>query len=842
MLFAATASFFAAGFAYQQYAARPPPTRHDSRPSALPADIPDFTGRHEETIRLRMLLRSSAAPGGPRAVVVSALSGKGGVGKTRLAVHVAHLVMRDYPDGQLYVNLRGAEGDAIDANVVLRGFLSDLGVSDSAIPESTEDRARLYRTTLAGRKVLVVLDNARDEPQVRPLLPGSPTCAVLVTSRTRLVGLDGTALMTLDVLSSDEAVELLGRIAGVQRTAAEPEEARQIVRLCGYLPLAVRVAGAQLAVRPNQTLRGLAARLADEKSRLGHLQVGDVEVRSSLAIGYRQRPGDERRLFRLLGGLRFADIPAWAVAALVDVDLATAERMADTLVDAGLLDSVGEDSAGQFRYRMHDLLLLIAREMTEQEDAASLRQAAVTSVLAGYLAAAQLAVAMLDGSGAKGQPPDAEPTAGMRRLGVFQAIMVDAAAWLRAELENLTLAVEQACDAEQWMIAYELAITLTDYYDTYSLWEQWEKSHTRALIAARRTGERAVEADLLWRLGRRYRYGRPDQALSALRACIGLYRELGNQMGEACALLEMGVVYREQGLLAEARRAYSECLPIFTERGDRRRQAYTLRRLAFVETDQAAILDAITHFQQCLALLHGFDDVRWTARTLRGLSIACRLMQRYPEAEDAASQALAAFRATGDDRGAGYAMLDLGDLRAEQGRLREASELLLEAITLFRAVSDERGEAYAALDLASVQGWQGQYDDAVASAARARSLSLAVHDRRGASWADLCTADLLREQGELAAAAEIYEKCLTAFTKLGDHVGMAHILLRRGIVQVRLGEAEAGRSSWREAAELYGKAHMPDSDQLNEWLAHQPAEPRMRGGIGRLRFPRSELG
>jgi tetratricopeptide (TPR) repeat protein len=460
----------------------------------------------------------------------------------------------------------------------------------------------------------------------------------------------------------------------------------------------------------------------------------------------------------------------------------------------------------------------------------------VTSVLTAYLAAARLAVAMLD-TGARGQSPEVEPAAGLSRLGVFQAIVTDASAWLRAELENLTLAVEQACDAGQWMIACQLAITMTDYYDTCSLWEQWEKSHTCALTAARRMGERAVEADLLWRLGRRYRYGRPDKALPALEACIHLHRELGDQMGEARALLEIGVVYREQGLLAEARRAYSDCLPIFTERGDRRQQAYTLRRLAFVETDQAAIPDAITHFQQCLAILSEFDDVRWTARTLRGLSIACRLMQRYSEAEDAASQALAAFRATGDDRGSGYAMLDLGGLRAEQGRLRESSELLLDAITLFQTVSDERGEAYAVLDLASVQGWQGQHDNAVASAARARSLCLAVRDRRGSTWADLCMADLLREQGDLAAAVETYKKCLTAFTELGDHVGTAHLLLRRGIAEVRLGETEAGRSSWREAAELYSQAQMPDSDQLNEWLAGQPAEPRMRGGIGRLRFP-----
>lgn len=478
--------------------------------------------------------------------------------------------------------------------------------------------------------------------------------------------------MSLDVLTSEEAFDLLGRIAGAERITAQRDEAQEIVRLCGYLPLAVRVAGAQLAIRPTQTVRGLTARLINEKSRLSQLRVGDIEVRSSLAIGYSQQPPAERRLFGMLGGLRFADVPAWAVAALLGVDLATAERMADSLVDAGLLDAAGEDPAGQFRYRMHDLLRLIAREMTDRGDRAQ-RRAAETSMLVAYLKAARLAAALLDSTEIRGREPKAESTAGLSRLGVFQAIVVDPASWLRVELDNLTLAVEQAYDVEQWMIACELAITLTDYYDTYSLWEQWERSHSGALAAARRMGDRAIEADILWRLGRRYRHGRPDQALSTYDACIRLYRETGDRKGEASALLEAGVVHREQGSLAEAHRAYAACLLIFAELDDRHMQAHALRRLAFLETDQAAIPEAITHFQQSLAILEAFGDVRWIARTLRGLSIACRLMRLHADAEDAATRALAAFRAVDDDRGAGYALLDLGDLRAEQGRLDEAS-------------------------------------------------------------------------------------------------------------------------------------------------------------------------
>jgi tetratricopeptide (TPR) repeat protein len=699
---------------------------------------------------------------------------------------------------------------------------------------------------LADTRTLVVLDNASSADQVRPLLPGSPTCLVVVTSRDRLAGLvvkEGARLLSLDVLPPEEAIDLLGRIAGADRVAAQRDEAARIVRLCGYLPLAVRVAATQLAIRPNQSLRSLSDRLADEKSRLQHLRVGDVEVRSTLAIGYSRLLADERRAFRLLGTLRFADIPAWVVATLAECDLTTAEQLAERLIDVGLLDSADEDAAGQFRYRLHDLLRLLARERTEQEDSASQRNAAVESVLAAHLSAAKLAVLQLQRRASATQPPGSDGMSSLERLGVRRSIAADAAVWLRVELENLTLAVEQACDAGQWAIACELAVTLTDYYDTQSLWEQWERSHTRALAAARHMGDRALEADILWRLGRRYRYGRPDDALGAYDACIRLYRELGDRQGEGCALLEVGVVHREQGRLAEARSAYADCLATFVELGDRRREAYTLRRLAFVETDQASIVDAIAHFQQCLVILEEFDDVPWTARTLRGLSIAYRLLGRYAEAEDSARRALEAFRATSDERGAGYALLDLGGIRAEQGRHDEASELLSDCLTRFRAASDGRGEAYALLDLSSVQACQGQFELAVSNAKRARSLCTAIRDERGLAWADLCMADLLREQDDLGGAASIYSLCFPVFRELGDQVGMAHSLLRRGIVELRRGDVEAAYSSWRGAKPLFDAAHMPESGELGDWLVRSPSEESMRGRIGRLRCmvdPRQE--
>ncbi|HEX8932762.1 MAG TPA: BTAD domain-containing putative transcriptional regulator, partial [Pseudonocardiaceae bacterium] len=297
-------------------------------PAQLPADINDFTGRETQLATVAHLARTTDRS----ASVLVAITGKAGVGKTALAVHAAHRLRDQYPDGQLFVNLLGTEATPLCATDVLARFLRSLGVDPTAIPDDAEERAALYRSRLADRRLLILLDDAACEAQLRPLLPGTSGCAVLVTSRARLAGLAGARVVDLDVFEPDQALELLARAAGPQRMAAEPAAAQEIVRLCGFLPLAVRVAGARLGARPHWPLSRLEADLTDEDTRLDTLRLGDLEVRASIARSYETLDVMARRAFRLLGLLEIREFAPWVTAALLDIPQAKAEELMDTLV------------------------------------------------------------------------------------------------------------------------------------------------------------------------------------------------------------------------------------------------------------------------------------------------------------------------------------------------------------------------------------------------------------------------------------------------------------------------------------------------------------------------------
>ena len=366
----------------------PGPTRRGRqapalRPAQLPADIANFTGRDEQVKRLSDLLSGMGASGDPGAVRIAVVAGSGGLGKTTLALHAAHRVRRRFPDGQLYVDLLGATAAPLLPGDVLARFLRDLGVDGRGIPVDEDERAARYRTTLARRRMLVVLDNARDAAQVRPLLPGSASSAVLVTTRSRMPDLASTKLVDLNVLDDDEALKLFVKVVGEERAAAEPEATAELLDACAGLPLAIRICAARLVTRSGWTIRAMAARLRDEHHRLDEMRAGDLAVRASFEVSFTSLPPstdkqgiDPALAFCLLGLWQGPSISAAAAAALFGIPEYSAGDALEVLVDTHLLESVATD-----RYRFHDLLRVYAAERAEADLPAAERDAALTRLL-----------------------------------------------------------------------------------------------------------------------------------------------------------------------------------------------------------------------------------------------------------------------------------------------------------------------------------------------------------------------------------------------------------------------------------------------------------------------------
>ncbi|MCW2902040.1 MAG: hypothetical protein JWO67_4305 [Streptosporangiaceae bacterium] len=368
------------------------PAPEGCEPSPLPPDVPDFTGRRAQAAGVIEAIATD--PHTSEAVPTVAITGCGGVGKTTLAVHVAHRLRERFCDGRLYADLRAADGRAADPSEVLARLLRRLGLEPGEIPGCREDRAELYRARLYGRRVLVVLDNADDEAQVRPLLPGSGTCSVIVTSRRRLTGLPGAVPVELGMFTDAQATELLCRVAGADRVLAEPAAAALIARLCDRLPLALRIAAARLAAKPHWRLEGFARRLADERRRLDELTHADLEVRGSIGLSHNGLSSPAQRVLRLLGLLDWPDFGTGPAAALLDVGDDQAEELIEELIDARLVEPAGRDAAGGARYRLPDLVRVYARERAAGDETAAERHAALSRALTTRL---------MPGSG--GMPP-----------------------------------------------------------------------------------------------------------------------------------------------------------------------------------------------------------------------------------------------------------------------------------------------------------------------------------------------------------------------------------------------------------------------------------------------------
>ncbi|MGE3284611.1 MAG: BTAD domain-containing putative transcriptional regulator [Pseudonocardia sp.] len=664
-----------------------PPAAAGQAPAQLLADIPDFVGRDAQISALTERLVGS----GQATVAVVVVSGQAGVGKTALAVHVAHLVRDRFPDGQLYVNLRGAEGNPLDPAEVLARFLRALGVGGSAIPDDLDERAALYRSRLAGRRVLVLLDNAAAEQQVRQLVPGEPGCAVLVTSRARLAGLENARTVDLAVLDDDQAIGLLAAVAGAARVAAEVDGARRIVALCGHLPLALRIAGARLVARPYWRLARLVGDLGDERHRLDRLRVGDLEVRASFALSHQGLAPHARRAFRMLGLIEASDFPAWTAAALLDCSQDEAEELVDTLVDARLVEVAGRDGVGQVRYRFHDLLRAYARELVQADESAEARVAAVGRLVGGWLWLAQEAGAGIPTSnfGFTLAPPDCwrpEPA-------VVDGAVAEPLSWFQTEWAGLLGVVEQASQADLVALGAALAMRLAPVFVVRGLYEDWRSLCERTQAAAARTGERWYEAAALRGIGELdVMQFRLDDAVSHLRRCAKIFEQLEDDEGRALAAAGLGGALTELGRDdagdGEAFAQLELARTLLARVGDDRSRVWVLRRLARLRQRQGRYDEAATYLQRALQVLQELTGSEAVAEAgLRERLGEIRTLQgRVDEAHTDIEQALRLHRHHGDQFGVARALGSLAELHCAEGRLQQALSSLSDALRQWRRI------------------------------------------------------------------------------------------------------------------------------------------------------------
>ncbi|MFI5676685.1 BTAD domain-containing putative transcriptional regulator [Streptomyces cellulosae] len=634
-------------------APQPEPAAAPVRPAQLPATVPDFTGRSAFVSELGEVLASAEG----RVMAVSALAGIGGVGKTTLAVHVAHQARGAFPDGQLYVDLQGAGARAAEPETVLGSFLRALGTADSSIPDSLEERAALYRSVLDGRRVLVLLDNAHDAAQVRPLLPGTEGCAALITSRVRMVDLAGAHLVDLDVMSPDEALSLFTKIVGEERVASEREAALDVVAACGFLPLAIRIAASRLASRRTWTVSVLAAKLADERRRLDELQAGDLAVKATFELGYGALEPPQARAFRLLGLADGPDISLAAAAAVLDLPAEETEDLLESLVDTSLLES-----AAPGRYRYHDLVRLYARACAERDEWPPTEPAAAMSRLLDFYLATAAGVYAIERPGDR-LVDHLERTGPTGATGLTFTTRQAAWDWLYSEAVPLLACVRQSAGSTTVRRAIDLLWASVDLAESGANAKEYEAAAEALRDVARSYGDVRAEA-------------RASVVLSNARLFSGLFDPAYQEAEDAFQLAETS----------------DDPLPSCWA-------ANILGSIAFYQNRHD---DAETYFSRAIEKFRGCGDLPGAAAGLCNLSRIHLATGRADSAVDLARQGTEIYENLGHSLRGANGHYALGMALGKTGRHSQAVEQLEEALRVFRSSRQRVWEGMTLCRLAEI--------------------------------------------------------------------------------------------------------------------------------------------
>ncbi|MEU6852242.1 BTAD domain-containing putative transcriptional regulator [Actinacidiphila alni] len=725
-------------------------------PSLLPADIPDFTSRSETVDAIvRQVGGGDERLPGDQAVRVCVIVGQGGAGKTTLAVHVAHLLTPDFPDGRLFAHLRVGDRPANPSDILER-FLRALGVVGPSLPKSLEERAELFRDLVSGRRVLVVLDDAMTERQVGWLLPGSADCSVIVTSRQRLTGLPSAGRVEIGALSERGAGALLARYIGEDRVVAEAESVAELSQLCGRLPLALRICAARLAARPHWSVADLVDRLLDESRRLDELNHGEMQVRASISLTYDSLPDDARLLFRRLALLDVPNFAAWVGSPLLQVDVLRAQEALEVLAEAYLIDAT-PGPGGHVRYSFHDIMRPFAQERLAEESSEE-RLGALERWLGAMLSLTGEAHRREYAGGFLERRSPASRWRLPDRL--VDRLLSDPLSWYEQERTSIVSAVRQASAAGLVEHCWDLALSSVTLFEAHSYFGNWRETHEIALKASCRAGDRHGEAAMRYSLGSLHMFEQStDPAMRQFERAHALYLELGDEHGAALVLRNMAYLDRLTGDIASAQRRWEEALGALQVAGDRIAEAHVLHNMAQVHVDCGETATALRLLERAEAICREVGNRRVTAQVQNRLGALHLRAGRLDDAYAAYTSVLDSVRATGDRVGECYAMLGLATVDLRRGEPGAARAMLTEALELAVGAGARMVESRIALALGEA----------------------------------LLTSDL-------DAAPEYVERALTGFEAIGATLDKARALVLRGRVHAAAGDARGAKDDWQAAA------------------------------------------
>ncbi|MEU8889798.1 tetratricopeptide repeat protein [Streptomyces sp. NPDC048442] len=752
----------------------------------LPRDVAAFTGRVHE---LEQLVATGGSTGG---VTVRTVDGMPGVGKTALVTRAAHLLADRFPDGQIFIRLHAHTPGQRPAEPaeVLAGLLAGVVGAAQQIPVDLDSRAALWRGHLAGRRMLLVLDDAVDHAQVEPLLPAIGDCLVLVTSRRRLVAMEGAAPLSLEVLPQRQAAELFTRLIHRAATdsSTDAEMVDEMVRLCGCLPLAISLLAGRLAHHPAWSIAQLAADFIATRDRLDELHAGDRTVAAAFELSYRDLPADRQRLFRRIGLHPGPDIDARAAAALDDIPLARARRELDALYTDHLID---EQAPG--RYRPHDLVRDYARTLVSRDPAED-RERAVTRLLDHYQNLAEAADRHLSLA-----PRPVGGAALDTELGSREEALV----WMHAERANLFACADHAAATGEHARVVRLAAAMTAFLYQEGPWQQAAALQDRAVAAAARSGDRHGQASALTALGH-VRLLTNDYAAAVVleERALALYGELGDRHGQAQALTELGRVLRLVNDYPAATERQRQALALQRNLGDRHGEAEALTELGFVRYRTNDYAEAAELQEQALTLYWDLRDRHGEAGALSRLGFVRFRTGDYPAAATLQDRARLIYWELGARQGEANVLTELGHIEIVTGRHGRAVEPLERALTLYRDLGDRHGEADALTELGRGQTSAGNFAQATALLEQTLELLRQLGDHLHEAYVLTCLGRVRTITGQHAEAAELLLRSLALRQELGDARGEAEALNALGDLLVESAGTDQARARYEQALRL----------------------------------------